>query len=95
MKQTPPPQFVEGEQAILAGLLLDNSQAATVFEVLDVSDLYKEPHRFVFSALRAIFDREMPLDFVTLTDELQKGGKLEAAGGTVYLTELIDAIPSA
>lgn len=95
MKQTPPPQFVEGEQAILAGLLLDNSQAATVFEVLDVSDLYKEPHRFVFSALRTIFDREMPLDFVTLTDELQKGGKLEAAGGTVYLTELIDAIPSA
>ena len=90
-----PPSFIEGERAILGGLLIDNSQALQVCEEISAQDFYREAHRFIFSAMSSLIQRDMPIDWTTLTDELRKGGKLEAVGGSGFLVELVDAIPSA
>lgn len=90
-----PPQFTEGERAILAGLLIDNDALAKVMAQLDSSDLYREPHRLIFQAMAKLFDKGEPVDWVTVTSILQQEGVLEQVGGTAYLAELANALPSA
>lgn len=90
-----PPQFPEGERAILGGLLLDNDALPKVMEILTEDDFYREAHRSVFRVMTDLFNRSEPVDWLTLTRALQEAGLLETVGGIPFLTELSDAVPSA
>lgn len=90
-----PPQFPEGERAILGGLLLDNDALPKVMEILSEDDFYREAHRRVFRVMTELFNKSEPVDWLTLTRGLQEGGLLETVGGIPFLTELSDAVPSA
>ena len=90
-----PPQFLEGERAILGGLLIDNDAVPKVVGVLSPDDFYREAHRNVFKAITELFENNEPVDWLTLTARLKDQGLLEAVGGTTFLTELIDDVPSA
>ncbi len=90
-----PPQFMEGERAILGGLLIDNDALPKVVATLSPNDFYREAHRHIYSAIIELFNRNEPVDWVTLTARLQESGVLESVGGTSFLSELIDAVPSA
>ncbi len=90
-----PPQFPEGERAILGGLLLDNDALPKVMEILSEDDFYRETHRNVFRVMTDLFNRSEPVDWLTLTRALQESGLLETVGGIPFLTELSDAVPSA
>ena len=81
----------EAEQAVLGAMLLDNDAALRGLELLDDPHFYRESHRRVFRAMRRLVERRVNIDHVTLRDELERRGELEAAGGEVYLAELIDA----
>jgi replicative DNA helicase len=90
-----PPQFLEGERAILGGLLIDNDAIPKVLTVLSPDDFYREAHRTLFKVITQLFTRNEPVDWLTLTAALKEAGQLEAIGGQAFLTELIDAVPSA
>ena len=90
-----PPQFIEGERAILGGLLLNNDALPKVVASLTSDDFYREAHRLVFEAMTELFNRNEPVDWVTVTAALRKEGTLESAGGIPFLTELVDAVPTA
>jgi len=90
-----PPQFLEGERAILGGLLIDNDALPKVAAMLSADDFYREAHRHVYKAVLDLFNNNEPVDWITLTASLKKSGLLEAVGGAAFLTELIDAVPSA
>ena len=90
-----PPQFLEGERAILGGLLIDNDALSKVAATLAADDFYREAHRHVFNTILDLFNKNEPVDWITLTASLKKAGLLESVGGTAFLTELIDAVPSA
>ncbi len=90
-----PPQFVEGERAILGGLLLDNDQLSRIMAAVSADDFYREAHRTIFKAMAHLFNRNEPVDWITLTATLKEQGLLESVGGHGYLTELADAVPSA
>lgn len=90
-----PPQFLEGERAILGGLLLDNDALPKVVAALSVEDFYREAHRTIFNAMVGLFARNEPVDWLTLTSILKESGQLENVGGVAFLTELLDATPSA
>jgi replicative DNA helicase len=90
-----PPQFVEGERAILGGLLIDNDALPKVVSILSADDFYREPHRHVFNAVIRLFNHNEPIDWITLTAALKEAGQLETVGGPEFLTDLVDAVPSA
>ena len=90
-----PPHFAEGERAIIGGLLIDNDALPKVLSILLEEDFYREAHRLIFAAVTELFNRGEPVDWVTLTSQLQKTGCLDRVGGPAYLTELIDAVASA
>jgi len=81
----------EAEQAVLGAMLLDNDAALRAAELLDDTLFYKEGHRRLFRAMRRLVERRVNIDHITLRDELETKGELEAAGGEGYLAELIDA----
>jgi replicative DNA helicase len=56
---------------------------------------YDERHRRIFRAMIAISQRSEVVDPVTLGNELNRRGELDASGGKEYIGELIDAVPTA
>ncbi|MFZ5432239.1 MAG: replicative DNA helicase [Calditrichota bacterium] len=90
-----PPQSLEMERALLGALILDGSAFTRVSDLLDENSFYRPAHAIIFSALKALDFHHEPIDLVTITEELRRQGKLEEIGGSVALTELMEAMPSA
>ncbi len=81
--------------AVLGALMMDGQAASTAFVILDESCFYKEANRKIFLAARALYDRNEPIDILTVSNQLEKRHELEDVGGQYYLTELVERIPSA
>ena len=90
-----PPQSLEAEESLISAILIDNNTLLEVLEVLSPEDFYKTAHRKIFSAMVALFDRNEPIDLVTLTNRLKNDGHLEAIGGAAHLAHLVDTVPLA
>ena len=90
-----PPQNLDAEQSILGGILLDNNALNNVLEILGRGDFYSEAHRKIFSAILGLYEKNEPSDLITLSNILRDRGHLEGVGGEVYLTSLVDGVPSA
>jgi replicative DNA helicase len=90
-----PPQNLEAEQAVLGGVLIDNSVLPQVVEILQAQDFYRAGHRRIFEAMVALFERDDSIDLITVREILEQKNHLEDAGGTAYLASLIDMVPTA
>ncbi|MBQ5929692.1 MAG: replicative DNA helicase, partial [Clostridia bacterium] len=84
----------DAEMALLGCLLIDNEIAADIVEKLAEDDFYQESHKYILRAMKRVFNDRKPVDLVTVSDDLEKEGALEKAGGIVYLTELTQITPS-
>lgn len=90
-----PPHSLEAEQAVLGGLMLDNSTWDQVADRLDESDFYRSDHRLIFRAIRRLSENGKPFDLLTLAEWLEDNNELEDAGGFAYLGILARDTPSA
>ena len=90
-----PPHSIEAEQAVIGGLLLDNRAWEQIADKLVDDDFYRNDHRLLFGAIRALESRNEPFDAVTLSQCLENSGDLEQAGGLLYLGRLAKDTPSA
>lgn len=88
-----PPNSIEAEQSVLGSMLLDREAIIVVLEFLKGTDFYKEAHKEIFESMYDLFNRNEPVDLVTLMEELKKREMLEAIGGTPYLTSLASGVP--
>jgi replicative DNA helicase len=84
----------EAEQAVLGAMLLDQDAALRGSELLEDSLFYREAHRRLFRAMRRLVEQRVVIDHVTLRDDLLRRGELDAAGGELYIAELVDAVPT-
>lgn len=89
------PHSGEAERSVLGAMLLETEALDQMIEQLHADDFYISAHVHIFAAMEAIRLAGNAVDLVTLNDALEKNGKLEAAGGTVYLTELMSFVPTA
>ncbi len=90
-----PPQNLEAERSTLGSMLLDRDAIGHVFEFLTDEAFYSEAHRRIFRAILDLYDRNEPVDYITLTDLLTRWGDIEKVGGSAYLTQLTDSVPTA
>ncbi len=90
-----PPNSVEAEQAILGGLLLNNSAWDDVAERVGARDFYRKAHRQIFDVIAQLVEEENPCDLVTVSQALTNLGQLDDIGGMTYLSELARNTPSA
>jgi replicative DNA helicase len=87
-----PPQDIEAEQAVLAGILINNEAMNQVLEILSPGDFYREAHSHIFDAMMDLYNGNEPVDIITLSHGLKQKGRLDSVGGTVYLASLMDAV---
>ena len=90
-----PPQNIETEASLFSAILIDNRVLNEVMEILRPPDFYKSAHQKIFEAMIDLFQKEEPVDLVTLANRLSDNGKLEAVGGGAYLAKLVDEVPMA
>ena len=90
-----PPQNLEAEQSVLGGILLENVAINPVLELMAGSDFYSDAHRKIFAAVLELSERNQPIDLITLSNHLRDKKQLDAVGGAVYLSQLVDNVPSA
>lgn len=84
-----PPQAPELEEAVLGAIMLEKDKLAEVLEIIQSPDcFYKDANQKIYAAIRRLFDKGMPVDLLTVTEELRKTDELEIVGGPYYLTNL-------
>lgn len=83
-----PPHSVEAEQAVLGGLMLDNTEWDNISDVLMAEDFYRAEHQLIFRMMMRQSEANSPVDVVTLVEALNSLGELSTAGGIDYLSEL-------
>ena len=90
-----PPHSIEAEQAVLGGLLLDNTAWDRVAALVYEHDFYREDHRRIFASIVAQIEATRPADVLTITEDLRQQGLLDTIGGMGYLASLTQSTPSA
>ena len=88
------PHSIEAEQSLLGCVLIDQDVSMNVLNELHEDDFYVEAHRIIFHAMNNVFLNNAPVDFVTLTDELENLNMLESVGGAEYIATLTNIVPS-
>jgi len=89
-----PPQQIEAEQSLLGGIMQDGSSLPSALEVLKGDEFYKESHRIIFMTIQDLFERNEPVDILTVTNLLAERKQLESIGGASYVAALVDTMPS-
>jgi replicative DNA helicase len=87
-----PPQALDVEQSVLGAMLLDREAIGRAIEVIDDTCFYKPAHAKIFSAMVSLYDRNQPVDLLTLAEELSKRNQLEEIGGRDALLDLTDIV---
>ncbi len=89
-----PPQDLEAEQSVLGALMLDKNAVASVADLLEPNDFYKKAHGVIFQAIIHLWDGQEPIDILSVTSELKKMQQLKDIGGSSYLTDLVNSVPT-
>ncbi len=90
-----PPQNIEAEQSALGCLLIDKNAIIKVIDFLKAKDFYKPDHQEIYQAMTDLFERNDPIDMLSISSRLREKDKLENVGGNAYLTQLVNAVPTA
>ncbi len=90
-----PPQNIDAEMSLLGAVLIDEEVLADVSEHVAVKDFYDKRHQTIYDAMMRLYERHRPVDLLTLTDELKKKDEFDTIGGSAYLTDLTNYVPTA
>jgi replicative DNA helicase len=90
-----PPHSRESEQAVLGGLLLDTQAWDHVGDSVNADDFYGPDHRLIFEAIAELVAESKPVDVLTVSERLDRRGKLQDIGGLAYLSTLVRDTPTA
>lgn len=90
-----PPQNLEAEESILGGLLIDPESINKVVDLINTEDFYKDAHGKIYDAMIGLYEKNEPIDIVTVSSSARDKGILDKIGGATYLNTLVDLMPSA
>jgi replicative DNA helicase len=89
-----PPQATEVEKHVIGALFLDSDSVGDAMELLKPEDFYLEKHQVIFEAVANLFEKNSPVDLITISDNLKKTAKFDQAGGDAYLMEISSEVVS-
>ena len=89
-----PPSSIDAERSVLGAMLQDPAAATLAFETLMQDDFYSAEHREIFDAMRQLHIGGSPIDVMTVSNELSRRGTLDGVGGTSYLLQAYQYVPT-
>ncbi len=90
-----PPQDIDAEVSVLGSLMIDKFAVIKVTDILTSNDFYHPLHQVIFETIISLFEKGQPIDILTVSSELKKNKKFKDAGGSDYLAQLINSVPTA
>lgn len=90
-----PPQSLDAEKSLLGAVLIDDNVLADVSDKLRPADFYDKRHETIFGSMMRLYEKHKPVDLLTLSDELKTKSQLDSVGGSSYLTDLTNYVPTA
>ena len=84
------PQNIEAEKSVLAACMLNQEAVVELATLLKPENFFRPAHQRIFAGVLDLYTRNKPVDPISLADNLQAAGQLEAIGGRSYLVELAD-----
>jgi replicative DNA helicase len=90
-----PPQNVDAEASLLGALLIDTDALVRVADKVAADDFYDPRHQLIYQAILDLYESRSAIDVLTLSNHLKAAGNLDDAGGSSYLTELTNFVPTA
>ena len=88
------PHNRESEEAVVGAVLINPEVYYDVAQFLQADDFYIHRHRWIWEAYTSLHEQRIPIDLLTLTEELERKGQLEEIGGRAFLTALVNQVPS-
>ncbi|MFC1873928.1 replicative DNA helicase [Chloroflexota bacterium] len=91
-----PPHDLDAEEAVIGSLLIDGTAIFNIATFLEPLDFYHEQNKLLYGACLALFQRPEPaaINQITVAQEMDRQGKLEACGGAAYLSHLVSIVPT-
>lgn len=89
------PANLEAERSVLGAVLIDNQVYPVAASVVAGGMFFRDAHRRIFEAIVRLEAKHVPMELVTLKEELERTSELEDAGGPAYVASLIDGVPYA
>src|SRR3989344_9458252 len=90
-----PPHSPEAEESVLGALLLDRDAIISIAEFLKPEDFYDDRHKAVYECALELYEERVPIDILTISERLKKRKILKKVGGSTYLVELANQVPTA
>jgi replicative DNA helicase len=90
-----PPQNIDAEKSLLGAVLIDEETLADISEHVTPKDFYDKRHGIIYAGMMRLYEKHKPVDLLTLTEELKRKSEIEIIGGSAYLTELTNYVPTA
>ena len=87
-----PPHSIEAEQSVLGAMIVNKESINTALEMVRPDDFYKEANKEIYEAIMVLFNKNEPVDLITLSEELKRRGTLDNIGGITYLANLSSSI---
>lgn len=88
------PHSREAEEAVLGAILIDPEVYFDVSQTLRADDFYIVRNRWIFEAFTNLQEHRIPVDYLSVAQELEKQAHLAEIGGSAYLTSLINQTPT-
>lgn len=89
-----PPQNLNAEEVVLGAMLIDKRGVDNAIDLLSPEVFYKKQHQVIYQAIFELFSQSLPIDLITVIEQLKKDGNLEIAGGEFYLINLTQRVSS-
>ncbi|MFP3975718.1 MAG: replicative DNA helicase [Chloroflexota bacterium] len=89
-----PPSDLDAEEAVLGSLLIDNEAIFKTIDLVSPSDFYRDKNQWIYEACLALYERNEAINQITVAHELARRDKVEAIGGSAYLSNLIMNVPT-
>lgn len=90
-----PPQSLESEMALLGAMMLRPDSINEIVDTISPETFYSERHKKIYETILELFSKSIPIDLVSLASRLKEKKTLDQVGGKSYLSELVEAVPSA
>lgn len=89
-----PPQARELEEAVLGAIMLEKSAFDTVAEILKAECFYVDAHQRIYKSFQSLVQKNLPIDILTVVEELKAKEELDMVGGPYFITKLTNSVVS-
>lgn len=90
-----PPQNLEAEASVLGSLMLDKDAIIKIADILHSEDFYEEKNKYIYLVMLELYEKSISIDILTVSNLLEEQKRLEFVGGSSYLANLVNTVPTA